>query len=271
MIATAVSAAAVIAAFVQLGSDAVFARAAAPVSLPALLPPSLGTRVYDAIERVAPLPFVEAMLTGDALRRGDLAAGSAHAARMPAGALRNEDEARIALARGRNGEAVRRFLEAGDAAALQADVLQLMQTGRAPEAYALEERVRRRLAASKTRPNALADSWWRLGRLALRMNDVQQAEGDYARARALAPFNTKYLIDSGTLALQRRRGDAARALFTRAAEIDPGSADAVAGMGLAELERGDDADGAKLAERAERLSARAPLVLRLQRRLRART
>ena len=270
-IAIAVCAVVVIAAFVQLGSDAVFARAAAPVSLPALLPPGSGTRVYEALERVAPLPFVEAMLTGDALQRGDLATASAHAARMPAGTPRNEAEARIALARGRHDEAVRRFLEAGDAAALQADVLQLMQTGRAPEAYALEERVRRRLAASKTRPNAVADSWWRLGRLALRMNDMQQADGDYARARALAPFNTKYLIDSGTLALQRRRSDAARALFARAAEIDPGSADAVAGMGLAELERGDEAGAAKLAERAEHLSARAPLVLRLQRRLGART
>jgi tetratricopeptide (TPR) repeat protein/O-antigen ligase len=267
-IAAAFVVAVVVAALVQLGSDAIFARAAAPASLPAHLPPGLGTRVYEALERVAPLPFVEAMLTDDALQRGDLAAAGAHAARMPAGTLRNEDEARIALARGRHDEAIRRFLEAGDAAALQADVLQLVQTGRAPEAYALEERVRQRLAASKTRPNALADSWWRLGRLATRMHDLPQAEADYARAHALAPFNTKYLIDSGTLELQQHRGDAARALFARAAEIDPGSADAVAGMGLAALERGDEAGAVKLAERAERLSARAPLVLRLRRRLR---
>jgi O-antigen ligase/tetratricopeptide (TPR) repeat protein len=269
-IAAGLCIAAALGAFVQLGSDAMFARAAAPGSLPARLPPGLGTRVYDALERVAPLPFVEAMLTGDALRRGDLDAAAAHAARMPASTLRNEDEARIALARGRHDEAVRRFLEAGDDAALQADVLQLMQTGRAQEAYALEDRMRRRLAAAKTRPNAVADSWWRLGRLAVRLGDVQQADDDFARARALAPLNTKYLIDSGTLALQRRRGDVARALFARAAEIDPGSADAVAGMGLAAAERGDRADAAKLAERAARLNARAPLVARLQRRLRAR-
>ncbi len=130
-------------AFVQLGSDAVFARAAAPVSLAAHLPPGLGTRIYATLERVAPLPFVEAMLTADALRRGDLGAAAVHAARMPAGTRRNEDEARIALARGRHDEAIRRFLEAGDDAALQADVLELMRTGRAHEAYALEVRVRR--------------------------------------------------------------------------------------------------------------------------------
>ena len=257
-----------IGASVQLGSDAVFARAAAPVSLAAHLPPGLGTRIYETLERVAPLPFVEAMLTDDALQRGDLAAASVHAARMPAGTLRNEDEARIALARGRHDEAVRRFLEAGDDAALQADVLQLMRTGRAREAYALEDRVRQRLATSKTRPNAVADSWWRLGRLAVRMHDVQEADRDYARARALAPLNTKYLIESGMLALLQHHADAARALFARAAEIDPASADAVAGMGLAALDRSDRAEAARLAERAAHLNAHAALVLRLQRRLR---
>jgi O-antigen ligase/tetratricopeptide (TPR) repeat protein len=258
----------VVCAFVQLGSDALFARAAAPSSLAAHLPPSAGTRVYETLERAAPLPFVEAMLTGDALERGDLDAASAHAARMAPGTLRNEDQARIALARGRHDEAVRRFLEAGDDAALQADVVTLMRTGRAREAYALEDRVRRRLVASKTRPNAVADSWWRLGRLAVRMHDVPEAERDYAHARALAPLNTKYLIESGMLALQRRHADPARALFARAAEVDPGSADAVAGMGLAALDAGDRGDAERLAARALRMNARAPLELRLQRRLR---
>ena len=268
-IAVALGVVVVICAFVQLGSDAVFARAAAPFSLAAHLPAGLGTRVYETLERVAPLPFVEAMLTDDALQRGDLSAASAHAARMPAGTLHNEDDARIALALGRHDEAIRRFLEAGDDAALQADVRQLMETGRAREAYALEDRVRRRLVASKTRPNAVADSWWRLGRLAVRMHDVPEAERDYARARALAPFNTKYLIESGTLALQRRRADAALGLFARAAEIDPGSADAVAGMGLAALDAGDRAESERLAVRAVRMNARASLALRLQRRLHA--
>jgi tetratricopeptide (TPR) repeat protein len=258
-----------IGAFVQLGSDAVFARAAAPVSLAAHLPPGFGTRIYATLERVAPLPFVEAMLTEDALRRGDLAAAAMHAARMPTGTRRNEDEARIALARGRHDEAIRRFLEAGDDAALQADVLELMRTGRAREAYALEDRVRQRLAASKTRPNAVADSWWRLGRLAARVHDVQEADRDYARARALAPLNTKYLIESGMLALQQHHADAARTLFARAAEIDPASADAVAGMGLASFDRGDRTEAARLAERATHLSAHAPLALRLQQRLRS--
>jgi Tfp pilus assembly protein PilF len=99
------------------------------------------------------------------------------------------------------------------------------------------------------------------------MNDVPEADRDYARARALAPLNTKYLLESGTLALQRRHADAAHALFARAAEIDPGSADAVAGMGLAALDAGDRAEAERLDARALRMSARASLALRLQRRL----
>ncbi len=112
---------------VQLGSDAVFARAAASVSVAARLPPGSARACTTTLERVAPLPFVEAMLTDDALQRGDLAAATAHAARMPAGTLRHEYDAHIALARGRHDEAVRRFLEAGDDAALQADVRALMR------------------------------------------------------------------------------------------------------------------------------------------------
>ncbi|MDQ6925968.1 MAG: O-antigen ligase family protein, partial [Candidatus Eremiobacteraeota bacterium] len=77
-IGVALGIAGVICAFVQLGSDALFARLAAPLSVAAHLPPGLGTHVYETLERVAPLPFVEAMLTGDALQRGDLATASAH-------------------------------------------------------------------------------------------------------------------------------------------------------------------------------------------------
>ena len=59
-------------------------------------------------------------------------------------------------------------------------------------------------------------------------------------------------------------------MFARAVEIDPGSADAVAGMGLAALDAGDRPEAGRLAVRALRMNARSSLALRLQRRLRAR-
>ncbi len=40
-------------------------------------------------------------------------------------------------------------------------------------------------------------------------------------AIALAPLNTKYLIDAGALALQRHDAPGAAALFARASAIDP--------------------------------------------------
>jgi O-antigen ligase len=268
-IAVALVAVACLAGFIQLASAASFAANGAPYSLAAHLSPEFGARMYGQLERVAPLPFVEAMLTDDALRRGDLAAAAEHAARMPAGTARSEADARVALARGRRDEALQSYLDAGNDRALQAAVSNLVAAGRLREAYVLEQRIGQTLAAAKTRPNAVADSWWRLGRLATRLRDPQEAERDYARATELAPFNTKYLIDAGMLALQEHRADAAYALFARATEIDAADADSIAGMGLAALERGDRAEAQRLAERASRLNPRASVVLRLQRRLRA--
>jgi O-antigen ligase len=268
-IGAGVCAAVSVCAFVQLASDGIFARAGAPISLAAHLPPRFGATAYLAIERVAPLPFVETTLADDALLRGDLADASTHADRMAPGAPREERLARIALARGQDDLAIEHFLDAGDDAAVQDRVTELSARGRPRDAYLLEDRLRRRLEQSKTRPNALADSWWRLGRLAERLDAGGEAPSDYARASALAPFNTKYLIDAGTLALRQHRSDAAWASFARAGQIDPGSADAVAGMGMAALERGDRALAERLADRAARMNARASLAVRLQGRLHA--
>ena len=250
--------------FVQLASDAVFARAGAPLSLPSHLDPALGTALYRAIANVAPFPFVEATLADAALRNGDLDAAMAHAARLPAGTVRSEALARVAQARGRTRAAMELYLDAGDDRALQRYVDQLAAAGRYREAYDFESRVRDRLDGAPTRPNAAADSWWRLGRLAVRLQHPGEAKQDFARADALAPLNTKYLIDAGMLALEQRDAPTAAALFAQTRQIDPASADAPAGMGLASLQRGDLAQARRLCELAGRLDARAPLAIRLK-------
>ena len=254
-------------AFVQLASDAVYAHAGSAISFPHRLAPPLGIAMYRLLERVAPLPFVEAELAEAALREGDAGAAAAHAARLPAGSRRSETLARIALARGHEAEAVPLFLAAGDDVALQAAVDRLAARGRARDAYLLERRILERLAASPIRPNAVADSWWRLGRLAARLGVPDEARADFARAGELAPLNTKYLLDAGVLALERRDAAAAWDLFERAVQIDPASADAVAGMGLASLRRGDVAESRRLSALAQKLNARAGLPRRLKRAL----
>jgi O-antigen ligase/tetratricopeptide (TPR) repeat protein len=251
-------------AFVQLASDAVFARAGAPLSLPSHLDPALGTALYRTIERVAPLPFVEATLADAALRDGDLDAASAHAARLPEGTVRSAALARIAQARGKTGEATALYLDAGDDRALQRYVDRLSADGRYRAAYDFEARVLDRLAAAPTRPNAAADGWWRLGRLAVRLHRPREAKADFARADAVAPLNTKYLIDAATLALEERDWPTAATLFAKTRQIDPGSAAATAGLGLASLRRGDVAQARRLSEAASAIDARTPLAKRLK-------
>jgi O-antigen ligase len=205
----------------QLASSAVFSRAAAPFSFPAHLPPQLGIRIYDGLTRAVPLPLLDVILTDEALSRRDMRAAEQYAARIPAGTLASETQARVALAQGDDAKAFRLYLDAGDDEALQTlvDFLRVLRGARV--AHELESRVRDRLAAAGTRPNALADSWWRLGDFASRLGDLGEAADDYDHAIALAPLNTKYLIDSGRLALRRRDWSTAVARFTRATEIDP--------------------------------------------------
>ncbi|MBV9408526.1 MAG: hypothetical protein JO164_06860, partial [Candidatus Eremiobacteraeota bacterium] len=212
-------------AVVQLASSALYAPLVANArSLPAHLPASLGTRLYAAFARVAPLPFVETSLADDALRRGDLVGASAYAARMPHNARRSDREARIAAARGQTQLAIARYLDADDDLALQHLVDDLQRAGQLREAYALERRVCDRLVATTIHPNALAASWWHLGRLAARLHDLTEADTDLANAVALAPLNTTYLLDAARVARERHDDARAAALIARAHDVDPNAA-----------------------------------------------
>jgi len=206
----------------QLASSALFSRYGAPVSLVRHLPEQLGVHFYDALTRVVPLPLVDLYLTNDALFRHDLTTAEKYAARIPAGVVGSETRARVAMAQGDENRAFQLYLDAGDDEALQSYVaMQAYHRGGVREAHRLEGLIRDRLAAAGTRPNALADSWWRLGTYAARLGDLREAAADDDHAIALSPLNTKYLKDAGQLALRRRDWATAAARFSRAAEIDP--------------------------------------------------
>jgi O-antigen ligase/tetratricopeptide (TPR) repeat protein len=257
----AIAAAAVVlvaCALMQLASDALYAGAAAPASVVARLG-KLGAGPYAALERVAPLPFVEAALATYDVNGGWLRDAARHAALLPPGPVRSDLEARIAQREGRDADAVRAFLDAGDDEALQPIVYRLAVTGRVRDAYELERCILDRLAAIGTRPNAVADSSWRLGLLARRLGDDTEAARDFERATSAAPLNTKYLFDAGVLALQRRDPARAAVYFTRIVQTDPADADGVAGLGLAAIERGDRAEAARLSSRARAINPRATL------------
>ncbi|BDE04972.1 hypothetical protein WPS_02480 [Vulcanimicrobium alpinum] len=205
----------------------------------------------------------------DALQRGDPVTAAAWIARMPPGARRDDRRARSAAVRGDEATAIAFYLDAGNDEALQHLVNERVQRGRLHDADALERRIRDRLAQTPTRPNALGDAWWRLGRLAARLDRPAEAAADLDRASALAPLNTKYLLDAAQLALERGDLGAASSRFMRAAQIDPGDADAVAGAGLVALARGDVGSARATGRRSDRIDPGAPLARRLRERLAA--
>lgn len=205
----------------QFASDAVYSFAAAPWALVAQLPAETGLALYAQIERVAPLPFVEATLADGALRKRDALGARAHAARLPAGSVRDDLLARAAWLDGDTATALDAWLAAGDDEAVQRVVERLEAQHRDREAYRVELRLYARLTAAAMRPNARADAAWRLGRLAWRLGRRPEAARDLAEATALAPFNTKYLVDAGLLALETGDAPSASRAFGRAAAIDP--------------------------------------------------
>jgi Flp pilus assembly protein TadD len=93
------------------------------------------------------------------------------------------------------------------------------------------------------------------------MNDFQSAVG-------LAPLSEKFAIAAANQAMLLGDLDNATALFARAASVNPGSADAIAGLGVVAFQRGDVAGARAQLTRARRLDPSALMVRALTRDLR---
>jgi len=233
-------------AALQLASDAIFSRAAAAGSLPAHIGLSWGTGIYGAIERVAPAPYVDAMLAKAALDRHDLSGAQSYARVLPDSPARAELLGQIAQARGDEAQAYRYFVAANDVFAIRREVDHLAKRDPAG-AYALEMRLKDALSHTATHPDALADSYWELGRLATQRGYADPVarhawfeEGrDYSEAVNLAPLTEKYLIAAGSQELNLEQPARARAYFKRALDQNPASADAYAGLGVSAFRLGD--------------------------------
>ena len=236
-------------AFVQVGSDAIFRDAGVPRSVPAQMSQGLGVRVYRTLAREAPAPYVFEMLARAALARGDLRAAQRDALALPVSAKRSDLLGDIALARGDRRAALHLFINADDifAIARQVDTL----AARDPAAaFRLEMQLKDHLERTATHPDALADSYWRLGTLSAAQGKSAQAMREFAHAAALSPLSGKYLLAAGFQAYDLRQAARARAYFLHALAADPASADALAGAGLAALQAGNRAGARSFAARA---------------------
>ena len=261
--------------FVQIASDAVFARSAAANSLASHLSPAWGVAMYERIERIAPMDFVEATLARAAIDRHDWAGAERYLARMGPSARKDDLEGLARRDRGDTAGAMRFFVAAQDDAAVQAEVGAREDRGDLKSATALESELRARLAENAIHPDLLAEADWHLGKL-----DTEQAQRElgnrglleagmreYRAAIALAPFSDKYLLAAGTQALDL--GDAAGAgvYFRRALEADPASAEAFGGLALVARREGNPVAARQYAERSRAIDPAARLLQRFDREL----
>lgn len=263
---------------IQAASFALNASAAVPGALPRRVPIAFGLRVYRALARVAPAPYVETTLARYALAHGRLDAAEAHAALLPPTPVRDALLADIARARGQTTLALEYDLAAPDAGAVQraADALAV----RDPRAaYRLEAELAVRLERLATHPDELAGAYWRMGvdayRIATRAHAAaerrrwsMQALRRFDAAAALAPLDGKYLLAQANQAIALGKLDDAQRAFAQALAADPASADALAGLGVVALRRGDRARAQRSLRAARQLDPRSGMVRALERDLR---
>ena len=264
---------------VQLASDAFDSRAAVAGTLPRRVPVSFGLSIYRLLDRIAPAPYVETSLAQEALGRGDADAAERYAVRLPASPIRDELFARIALTRRQSVLSREYFLAAPDPDAIGTSAQALAL--RDPAAgYALERLLEVRLARSGTHPDAVAESYWQMGRLANRTawrqlpgSALQRAwlsRGlrDFEAAIRLAPLSERYVVEAANQADLLGERDRAQELFRQAVDIDPASADAVAGLGVMAWQNGDRRAASAYLARARALDPDALMVRALERDLR---
>lgn len=252
---------------VQFGSDALYGAAAAPGAFPTRIPESFGLAVYRVLDRIAPAPYVEASLARTLLAQGRIDEAERAAIRLPASPVRNELLARCAQARGNHLLALEYYFAAPDVAAMQAEIAHLALTD-PKAAYAVETHFRERLIALTTHPDAVADSYWISGEIASRAGMGNRALADYRAATVRAPLDPKYALATANQALTMQRYDDAFAEYARALNVDPQNPDAIAGLGIVALRRGDRASAERAVKRARAIDAHAALVAELERELR---
>lgn len=264
---------------IQIASDAFAAPVAARGSLPSYAPPGFAVAVYRALDRVAPADYVESTLAAYALDRGRTGDARSYALRLPPSPERDELLARAAKQAGDDRLALEYDLAAPDVDAVQS-VVRALVTRSPAAAYELEKILNARLSTMTTHPDAVAETAWRMGDLANRqawreisgspaqIAWLRRAMRSMQTAADLAPLSEKYAIVAANQAVLLGDLDDAAALFSRAAAVDPASADAIAGLGVVARRRGDSGAARRYLERARRIDPHSLMVRALERELR---
>jgi hypothetical protein len=260
------AAAAVFLGFVQVVSDVLARPAAQHASVLNFLPAHVANTLLL-------LPPQRLLAAREALADGNVALTQEAIAQLPPSPERFALEGGVAELRGDLHAAARRYAEANDYESLERVVLQADLKGEHLWALQLQRTLLVQLRDDRPHLDAFADAWWDLGRLEAEAGTrdpraAHEALADFEHARALAPFNQKYVLSAAYQALALNELDRADALFSSSYDADPTSVHALAALGDIALARGHRARARTYLQRAQRLDAAAPDVERLAQQLR---
>jgi len=218
--------------FQQILSDVLARRAAQTASFIGLLPERFEAQPWFT-------PTQRLLVAREALRENDLPATRRALGRLAPSSDRAALEGELAERENDMHAAISAYLVAGDVFGLARVSARIQASGDIQGALALQEMIVGRIEEERTQPEALADARLRLGQLyelmgrrnpAKRTAYARRAMDEYERAVALAPFSQTYLLNAGYEALYLRDFKRSEALFSRAREADPKSADARTGL-----------------------------------------
>jgi tetratricopeptide (TPR) repeat protein len=236
-------------------------------------------RVAGWVDRLppgAPLPpALGLVLARNALAAGDLTLAERDIARLSPSRDRSALAGRLAEARGDSTAAVADYLAAGDLAGLERRIAELVGAGRIPAALDLQRAAIAKLQGDRTQADALAHAYFALGRLeetaayALAVGSPERhareldSRDAYRNAVALAPLDESNVLAYANQLLNVGELDAAKRTFGRARDLDPASAEPLAGLGEIALRQGRPARARAYLLRARAIDPSSNAVRRL--------
>jgi tetratricopeptide (TPR) repeat protein len=225
-------------ALLQLGSEALFADAAAAGAVPRALPRSAGIAIFAAAARLPHPLFFRRVASQAAIADGRLAQAQDLIASLPPGPDRDDLQGQLFAARGDHAHAVASYVAAGDLVRVGDAVDALDRAGNGAAALQTQRRLVAALVAQND-VDSLAHAYWRLAQLESERGLDRASLSNYQAAIALEPLSETYLLGAANQSMGHGALPLARRYFARVVELDPGSADGRIGLARVALRTGD--------------------------------
>ena len=210
--------------------------------------PSLAGAVHDAAPALL-RPFIGGTYARAqaAVHQHDFTTANALLAQLPPSARALDLRGRIAEERGDRDAAISAYVDARDVVRAETLIDRLAPDDPA-RALAEQQRLVAGLGDDVRATEVTGHAWWRLGELqaalgyrepARRAELWRAAAASYAHALAYKANDETYLLSAAYQDLANGDGASAQRRYTRAADVDPKSADAHGGLALTAAARGD--------------------------------